>query len=187
MSTPSTPTSFLVYRWTNPETTSDFPYLAVADDGSALLSIGDYSMTLDFCIPEEAVGWLVRDFMPTGEALECDLSTVRSRLMATFEGIAEFASVHFDADLTPSELNFALGTTCGAGQESEYVIDDLGRYLRLYRDPERLGAVAPAERAMLDVCAATFTEFATKHAAKLTEPPPPRYRGGLPMGGGMLN
>ena len=32
-------TSFVVYRWANPQTTSDYPFLAVAQDASALLSL----------------------------------------------------------------------------------------------------------------------------------------------------
>lgn len=49
MTTPNA-TSFVVYRWTNPQTTSDYPFLAVAQDRSALLSLGDYGATLDWGI-----------------------------------------------------------------------------------------------------------------------------------------
>jgi len=68
MTTPNT-TSFVVYRWASPQTTSDYPFLAVAQDKSALLSLGDYGATLDWGIPDEATSWLARDFTPTGEIL----------------------------------------------------------------------------------------------------------------------
>ena len=96
-------TSFVVYRWKNPRTTSDYPFLAVAQDKTALLSLGDYGATLDWGIPDEATNWLTRDFMPTGEILECDLSQMKCALRALFPGDAEFASVRFGAELLPSE------------------------------------------------------------------------------------
>ena len=95
MTTTPQQTSFVLYRWANPQTTSDFPYLAVAQDDSALLSLGDYGVTLDWGIPEEASAWLARDFAPTGEFLECDVSTMSCALTALFPGAAEFASVRF--------------------------------------------------------------------------------------------
>ena len=37
-------TSFTINRWINAATTSDYPFLAVADDRSALLSLGNYGV-----------------------------------------------------------------------------------------------------------------------------------------------
>ena len=56
------------------------------------------------------------------------------------------------------------------------MIQRLGCYQRLYRDPDSVGPVAPAERAMLDVCVATFADLAARCARLVREPPPPRYR-----------
>ncbi len=176
------PTSFVVYRWANPQTTSDYPYLAVAQDQSALLSLGDYGATLDWGIPEEAVDWLSSDFAPTGEFLEYDLAAMRYALAALFPGDAEFASVRFSAELLPNKLQLVLSTQAAADQGPEYVIQGLGSYLRMERDPDTQGPVALAERAMLDVCASTFAELAAQHTAKITEPPPPRYRGASLLG-----
>ena len=175
-------TSFVVYRWTNPQTTSDYPFLAVAQDHSALLSLGDYGATLDWGIPDEATDWLDRDFAPTGEFLECDLSTLQNALAALFKGDAEFASVRFGAGLLPNQLQLVLASQRAADEGPEYVIQGLGSYLRVARDPDAQGPVALAERAMLDVCASTFAELAAHHTAKIIEPPPPRYRGELLLG-----
>ena len=182
--TPSS-TSFVVYRWANPQTTSDYPYLAVAQDQSALLSLGDYGATLDWGIPEEASDWVARDFVPTGELLECDLSKLRDVLTAVFPGSAEFASVRFGAELLPSQIQLSLTSQADADQGPEYVIKGVGRYLRFKRDLGTQSPVALTERAMLDVCASTFAELAAHHATKITEPPPPRYRSSysLPLSG----
>ena len=60
----------------------------------------------------------------------------------------------------------------------EYVIERLGCYQRLFRETETVAPVNPPERAMLDVCIATFTELAARCARLVLEPPPPRYRPG---------
>ena len=187
MSTTPQATSFVVYRWQNPQTTSDYPYLAVAQDRSALLSLGDYGVTLDWGIPEEATDWLARDFAPTGEVLECDLSSMTDALAALFHGAAEFASVRFGAELMPSELQLVLASQEAADQGPEYVIQGLGSYMRMERDINMQGPVDQEERAMLDVCASTFAELAAQYTAKIIEPPPPRYRSPWSRGRGGSN
>ena len=182
-----TTTAFVVYRWANPQTTSDYPYLAVAQDRSALLSLGDYGATLDWGIPDEATDWLARDFAPTGELLECDLATMRYAMAALFQGEAEFASVRFGAELLPNRLQLMLTSQPEPDRGPEYVIDGFGSYMRVERDPDTECPVALAERAMLDVCASTFAELAAQHEAKITEPPPPRYRGALLRRRGVLH
>ena len=57
----------------------------------------------------------------------------------------------------------------------EYLIQGLGRYQRLHRKTETVGPVALSERAMLDVCIATFTELAARCVQLVVAPPPPRY------------
>ena len=71
--------TFFVHRWTDPATSSDFPFLAVPADRSALLSLGNYNVSLDFGLPEEAAQFLAHDFAPTGEELYLDLRTLRRR------------------------------------------------------------------------------------------------------------
>ena len=175
MTTPNA-TSFVVYRWKNPRTTSDYPFLAVARDKTALLSLGDYGATLDWGIPDEATNWLARDFAPTGEILECDLSGMKCALSALSPGDAEFASVRFGEELLPSELQLVLTSQEAADQGPEYLIQGDGSYLRLARNLDMQSPVDPSERAMLDVCTSTFAELAAQYTAKIIEPPPPRYR-----------
>ena len=182
MTTAASSTSFVVYRWANPQTTSDYPYLAVAQDHSALLSMGDYGVTLDWGIPEEASDWLDRDFAPTGELLECDLSTVKYMLTAVFPGDAAFASIRFGAELLPNHLQFVMTSKDAPEHGPEYVIRSLGRYMRVKRDLGTQCQVGPAEHAMLDVCASIFAELAAHYTEKITAPPPPRYCG-MPLPG----
>ena len=175
--TTSNATSFVVYRWANPRTTSDYPFLAVARDKSALLSLGDYGATLDWGIPDEATNWLARDFLPTGEILECDLSRMKSAVSVLFPGEAEFASVRFGAELLPSELQLVLTSQAAADQGPEYLIQRGGSYLRVERELDTHRPVEPAEKDMIEVCASTFAKLAAQYRAKIIEPPPPRYRG----------
>jgi hypothetical protein len=168
-------TSFAVYRWANAETTSDYPFLAVAEDRSAVLSLGNYGVCFDWGIPDEAAHYLAHDFQPTGESLTVDLGMVRYLLDSTFAGGTEFGLVTFDSQLGPSGLQLSLAAPTEGDEGPEYVMQGFGSYLRFYRDPEQTGPVALAERAMLDVCVSTFAELAVQCAAQLTAPPPPRY------------
>jgi hypothetical protein len=176
MTLDSASTAFVVYHWVNPQTTSDYPYLAVAAGRAAVLSFGNYELTLDWGVPAEVDEWLEQDFSATGESLRWDFSMVEYLLDTTFAGGAEFLSITYNKDLVPSAMRLALASQEEADQGPEYVIHSLGSYQRLYREPERLGPVSAAERAMLDVCVATFGELAVQCATKLTAPPPPRYR-----------
>ena len=132
--------------------------------------------TLDWGIPDEATAWLARDFMPTGESLECDFDKIRNALAALFAEDAEFASVRFGAELLPRELQLVLTSQEAADEGPEYLIQGVGRYFRVERDPDMQCPVDPEEHAMLDVCAATFAELAAQYKSKIIEPPPPRYR-----------
>lgn len=174
---------FAVHRWMNPQTTSDYPFLAVAEDRSALLSLGNYGLSLDFGLPEEAAGWLACDFAPTHGQLGVELTAIRRLLRETFVNGVEFAVVTYDAQLIPSGLELSLGgepDAIGADYPREYVreyvIEGYGSYQRLHRDTEQLGPVTLGERFMLDVCVSSFAELAAQCAPLLTEPPPPRYR-----------
>ena len=167
---------FTLYRWQNPQTTSDYPFLAVALDQSALLSIGNYGVAFDWGIPDEAAYFLARDFQPTGGRLAADIATVRCALDATFIGGTEFGIVTFDAQLSPSGLQLALHSQPDEDRGPEYAIQGFGSYLRFHRLAEQPGPVTLAERAMLDVCVSRFAELAAECAPLLTEPPPPRFR-----------
>ena len=169
-------TSFVVYRWANPETTSDYPFLALADDRSAVLGLGDYGLSFDWGVPDEVAHYLAHDFQPTGERLCCDLGAVRALLDRTFPGGTEFGFLTFDVGLAAVGLRLSLAAQTQGDQGPEYLMQGFGSYQRFYRDSEQTGPVTIAERAMLDLCVSTFAELAGQCAALLTEPPPPRYR-----------
>ena len=168
-------TDFVVYRWDNPETTSDYPFLAVAVDQSAVLSIGNYRLGFDWGIPDEVTTWIAHDFRPTSERISVDLQTMRYLLDSTFPGGTEFGVVTFDNQLGPHGLQLSLAAPTDGDEGPEYVMQGYGSYQRFYRQSEQHGPVSLAERAMLDVCVATLAELAAQCAAQLAEPPPPRY------------
>ena len=176
MSRTLAPTAFTLYRWSNPNTTAVYPFLALATDRSALLSLGDLDIGFDLRLAADTVHWLAHDFECTGEGLLLELSTVRYLLDETFSGGAEFGLLSFDEQLGPSRLQLSLRKQAEADEGPEYLIQRLGHYQRLYRDPDTVGSVVPAERAMLDVCVATFADLAARCARLVREPPPPRYR-----------
>ncbi len=181
------PTSFVLYRWTNPKTTCDYPYLAVsgavsgsagsaaARDRAILLALGNWGLSFEWGISDEASDWLAQDFAPTGESLGCDIWTVRYLLDGVFAGGSEFGLVTFDSQLRPTRLQLSLQAQVGAEQGPEYLLHSLGHYERVDREAGQIGAVGLGERAVLDVCMAIFTALASKYAALLSEPPPPRY------------
>lgn len=175
-------TSFTLYRWTNPETTCDYPFLAVAEDRSALLLLGNYGLSFEWRISDEALHWLAHDFAPTDEVITCDLLTIRHVLDSIYAGGIEFGLIRFDAQLKPNRLELSLTAQTEADEGPEYRIEGLGSYERLYREDEEVEPVTATERAMLDVCVSTFAELASQHAAKLSTPPPPRYHSCAPSG-----
>jgi hypothetical protein len=173
---PSTLTSFFLYRWENPATTADYPFLAVAADRSAVLSLGNYGVGFDWGVPDEAAAWLAADFGPTGDRLDLDLATVQYLLDTTFVGGTEFGLMTFDRRLTPNGLQLSLADQEATDQGPEYLIQGFGSYQRFYREREAVGPVVLSERAMLDVCVSTFAELAAQCGRRIAEPPPPRYR-----------
>ncbi len=173
---PAAATLFDVHHWIFPATTCDYPVLAVAQDRSALLALGDYTLSFDWGIPDEAQPWLAQDFAPLGQTLHCDLSSLAAVLQATFAGGAEFGLVRFDDELRPVHLELGLAAQREAEAGAEYLIHALGSYRRLDLTSERLILVSRAEQAMLDVGVATFVELATEYGELLRQPLPPRYR-----------
>lgn len=169
------PIPFELYRWTNKKTTCDYPFLALAADRSALLAIGNWGLSFEWGVTGEAAEWLRRDFGPTGESLSLDIATVRLLLDSIFTGGSEFGLVTFDRELRPNRLQLSLQTQEGAEEGPEYLLHELGRYERVHREAGQVAAVGLPERAMLDVFVSTFTALGKRHAALLTEPPPPRY------------
>lgn len=168
---------FIVHRWNNPQTTSDYPFLALAADCSTLLSIGNYGLGFDWELPDEAQLWLEDDFAPTGEVFDLDLSPIRHLLDATYVGGADFGIVNFDHALRPIGLELSLAEQGEADMGAEYVIHRLGYYQRFYREAARHSPVSPAERALLDTfCDSSLAYLTVECGTKITAPPPPRYR-----------
>jgi hypothetical protein len=163
-----------VYGWHNPETTSDYPFLAVA--GSVLLSLGNYRVSFDWDIPDDAAYFLAHDFQPTGQLLGADLAMVRTALDATFVGGTEYGIVTFDEKLCPCSLQVWLSQQLDEDYGPEYVIEGFGSYQRYLRHQSGCGPVTLSERAMLDVCVSRFAELAGQCAPLLRAPPPPRFQ-----------
>ncbi len=165
-----------VHRWVNPETDCEYPFLAAPDDRSVLISLGNHSLCCDFELLPETERWLSQDFQPTGEHLSIDLSSVRYLLDHTFPGGVQFGLVKFDPELAIVELQLSPCRQDAVTPGPEYVVHELGKYERWYREADRHTAVTMTERAMLDVCCSTFEAFASDARHLLTEPPPPRFR-----------
>lgn len=174
MSQSQPPTSLTLYRLTNPETTCDFPFLAVDEERSVLLSVGDYRLSIERSIGEEALGWLDNDFKMTGEVFVADFSMLWHVFAAVFASGVNFGLVAFDAELRPIHLGLSLAAQSSAEDSPEYLIEGRGNYQRSYQSDPARREVTVAERAMLDVCISTFQELAAHCGVKLREPPP-RY------------
>jgi hypothetical protein len=77
MTRASTLTSFALYGWTNPETFCDYPFVAVAEDRSVYLLLGNYGLSFEWRLTEEVEEWLAHDFARTQESLSADFATIR--------------------------------------------------------------------------------------------------------------
>jgi hypothetical protein len=140
----------MLYRWKNPKTTCDHPFLAVAEDGSATLELGDYHLSIEAGVPDEHAQWLAQDFALTNSPLSLDLLTIQGKLNAAFAGDADFISARFDALLRPTQLDLSLPNDDTHTEGPEYLIAGLGSYQRFYRYPRKVASVRATERAMLD-------------------------------------
>jgi hypothetical protein len=172
MATTKQPTAFTLYRCTNPKTTCDYPFLAPADDGSVLLTLGANTVCLECNIPEQLSGWLKHDFAVTGTTLTFDVSTVQQFVRAAFGDEAEFLLMHFDQGLNPSGVEFSLVAQKTAEEGPEFLVEGRGLYRRVNRFPKWNRAVTPAEHALLEVFTAMATELATEHRTALSTPSP---------------
>lgn len=171
-----TQTSFALYRWNNPECFHDYPLIAVATDRSVYMSLGDYGLCFDWGMMPDVARALAHHFAPIDVQLHCDFATLREVFDSVFAGGVRSGLVRFDPELRPKQLELSLNAQVMAEDGPEYLILELRNYQRLYREPVRTGGVTLAERAMLDVCTATFGELAAQSGELLREPPPPRYR-----------
>ena len=170
------PDTFLVYRWVNPATTCEHPYLATNAERSFLLSLGEHGLEFDLEFPDEAERWLREDYTPTAERFTLNLTAVRDLVEQTFVGGAVFGFVSFDDQLAIRRIELSLQEQKTADAGPEYVIDELGRYQRWYRSPDLYTPVTEAERALLDVCVATFGARADNFRHLVTALPTPRYQ-----------
>ena len=170
------PTTFSLYRWSNGETYHDYPYIAVAEDRSVFMSLGDYGMLFEWRLSKNLEEFLTHDFAPTDTVLRYDFATLRATFDAVYIGGVRSGLVRFDPALRPRLLDLSLHKQVMAEDGPEYLIQGLREYQRMYREPVRLSAVTPPERALLDLVTTTFAEFAAQCAEQLREPVPPRFR-----------
>ena len=176
-SPPFQPEEFIVFHWMNPATHCEFAYLATNAERSVLFSFGEHSLCVDFKLPDDTECWLTDDYAPTGERITVNIEAVRYLLDQTFTGGAVCSFVKFGEDLAIQLIDLSLVLQKTAEGGPEYVISGLGDYKRWYREPNRYRAVSMAERAMLDVCCATFATLANEHRHLITAPETPKFRG----------
>lgn len=176
MATTRQPTIFPLYRCTNPQTNCESSFIAVAEDGSAVLEIGNYSLCVDWDVTEESATWLAKDFVPTGQSVSCDFSMLHEVIAATFGDKVDFLALRFGTKLQPKGMELSLIAQKAAEDGPEYRIDGVGRYRRIYRIPWRTAAVTLAEQAVIDVGVELANEVAATWGSELKEPPPLRWR-----------
>jgi hypothetical protein len=175
MTRDSSLSSLTLYRWSNPETTCDYPYLALAEDHSVCLWLGNYRLSFEWGLSDQVAAWLAFDFTRTDGALVGDFATLRHLCDSIFGGVT-FGVVSFDAELKPDRVQLSLEKQVKAEDGPEYLVWTVGNYQRINRETNRVMPVAPPERAVLDVCTSTFAELAAQRPEIFKESPPPHYR-----------
>lgn len=172
----ATPETFHLHRWVNPETTHDYPYIAVAEDGSAVLSLGHYGLSIDLIMPSESEQYLEADFVSMDAVVRLELAGIRYLLRCTFPAGVDFLIVNFDLQLRVSNVQLSLHDPISDEAGPEYRVLGPGQYQRHTRSSVEAPHVSAAERALLEVCVAACTDLATAHPHVIKEPTPPRYR-----------
>lgn len=167
---------FPLYRCINPATGCESSFIAVAEDGSAFLELGNSSLCFDWLVSEEQTAWLAEDFVPTGQVMHYDFALLNNVVAAAFGDRADFLAMRFGSRLRPRSVELSLMAQKAAEDGPEYRIDGVGRYQRIYRIPRRKNEVTLPERAVLDVCVDLAKEIASRYGAELREPPPLRWR-----------
>jgi hypothetical protein len=188
------PLSFLKYRVTNPATDSDYPVLAVAADRSAVVLLGNYSLSFAFAVSAQVDGWLASDYAPAPTAapapapsddqLLFDLTSVREQVEIAFAGRVRAGQVTYDKQLSPTGFTVSLHSERDGDTDLEYLIEGFGSYVRLDRAASDSLPVTLAERTMLDGCVSIFAELAARCGELLREPPPRGKPGRRPRAGG---
>jgi hypothetical protein len=176
MTQKTAPLSFSLYRWKNPETRCDHPFLAIAEDKSALLELGGYHLSVEAGVPDEHAQWLTMDFAPTDTQLTLDLSLIRRKINSAFACDADFMSVRFDSSLRPTQLDLSLPNHDTRTEGHEYLLKGPRSYQRIYRFPWKVVPVSAVERVVLEVFFTALTDLGNRYSQVLSEPLPPRYR-----------
>lgn len=169
-------TELRVHRVQNPGTDCEYAYLVTPADRSVLLSIGSYSLSLEFKMPRSGEDWLTEDYEPTDEVVTIDLAGLRYLLDLTFPGGVEFVLAQYEDDLRVSCIELSLTTQKRAEDGPEYLLRKDGAFERLFRETDRRCPVSPAEEVLLKAWAATFTTLATEKPHLVGALPTPRFR-----------
>lgn len=167
-------TALQIYRLRYPGSDCEYPFLAAPRDRSVLLSLGDHGLCFEFALPPETERWLSEDFTPTGEIVPLDLLSLRYVLDRTYSGGIDFGILHFDDGLRLLNIELSPCARDMVDEGPEYQVRAFGDYERVLRDSEQRRSVTLAERAVLDVCCATFAPL-TASMPHLLATPPPRY------------
>lgn len=170
------PTTLALFRWNNPDTTCEYPFLAVSEDRGLLLSLGNYRLCFEWSVPSDVEEWLELDYVPLEQTMVCDLSTVRHLIDTLFAGGAEFCMVSFNGELRPVRIGFSLNEQDEADDGPDFDLDAGGKHQRVHRTNGTRRPVNPGERALLEVCEAMLRTLVADYRPLLIEPAPPRYR-----------
>jgi hypothetical protein len=134
---PQIQTALQLYRVLNPGTDCEYPFLAAPTDRSVLLSLGDHGLLFEFVLPPETERWLGEDFIPIGDTVALDLTSLRYVLDRTFRGGVEFGIMHFDDRMRPISVELSL---CGRDLDDEgpeFQVHCFGEYERIIRDGDK--------------------------------------------------
>ncbi|MFO0572820.1 MAG: hypothetical protein U1A78_02380 [Polyangia bacterium] len=165
-----------VHRVQNPGTDCEYAYLVTPADRSVLLSLGSYSLSLEFKMPRSGEDWLTEDYEPTDELVTIDLAGLRYLLDLTFPGGVEFVLAQYEEDLSVSCIELSLTTQKRAEDGPEYVRRPDGAFERLYREPDRRRPISTNEEILLKAWATVFTTLATEKPHLIGALPTPRFR-----------
>lgn len=166
---------FTVYRWNDPETDSEYPYLAAPADRSSLLSFGNSGIYFDIEFPRDGHRWLDHDYVPIKDHIYFDMTSWIHAIEKPFPGGIYFGMLRVNRSGRPLRLELSTKAQRYADEGPEYELSAPGQYRRWHNANRAYGELSTDEQQMLDRGLQVMAPLIAQVAEFIHADPPPRF------------